>query len=666
MLSENRSFKIDIPVDQALLPETRTPDSLIAEKHSNLSTPRVPKSPAELRKAEEQSVLLRAVHLEAVQARAARETQRAEEAKARRLREEANTRERLQSRFGEVAKRDAIKGEEKRQAAVEKALVRAHRAEEARRLREALAAARSDKLMSASERVAESARRAAGFVEATAAKNAHFVKRALAVVAAHKEQQREAAQAASAKLADRIAAATERRNDALELSLPHSAMCRVEMAKTELARLEADRQHKKAELLRSIAAAAQRRESSLESRVDKARADLSRVQAAHDTKIMMAMQAEAELAESRRAIFAKLNAADVRAKEERSRRAAQDRPRLGSRKSSRLIEPLAFELPARGEGARVTQLPAAVVERLQIKTRSSHIKPMTDLATRKSLSAHARTDFALKDLKAVSAAVARLRERGAALAAAVEKRARRGASLAQNQIRLRAYVARRMNSRVNTAAVKRATAAAEKRKALARRALREAAASGRRAQRLLAASAGTGEADRTSMFFARRDVAEASRVARAQSHVLRSLVVAMRGSEILMHKAARAHMSSLPYGTPAKLTQAGGVQTKQRPPTPPEACAKVSISVDTGSDCRSTVAVTALRSETSPPATEPQMQRRIPEQDTTRKTADVSAPDVSFLSDAELRAMHALAQVAVSDDSWQMLSDRQSASTASF
>jgi hypothetical protein len=43
------------------------------------------------------------------------------------------------------------------------------------------------------------------------------------------------------------------------------------------------------------------RESNLESRVDNARADLSRVQAAHDTKIMMAVQAEAELAESRRA-----------------------------------------------------------------------------------------------------------------------------------------------------------------------------------------------------------------------------------------------------------------------------------------------------------------------------------------------------------------------------
>jgi hypothetical protein len=215
MLSEN-PFKIIVPIDQALLPETRTPDSLAAEKHSNLSTPRVTQSPFELRRAEEQSVLFRALHLEAVQARAARETQCAEEAKARRLRAETNSRERLQNRFSEVAQRDALKGEKERQVALEKALLRAERADGARHARHAMAAARSDKLASASERVEESARRAASIVQTTAAKNALLAKHALAVVAAHKEQQREQVEAAACRLATRIAAATDRRNDAIE------------------------------------------------------------------------------------------------------------------------------------------------------------------------------------------------------------------------------------------------------------------------------------------------------------------------------------------------------------------------------------------------------------------------------------------------------------------
>eukprot|EP00962_Isochrysis_galbana_P020531 scaffold6002_cov110-Isochrysis_galbana.AAC.8 len=539
------SFKIEIPVDEALLPESRTPDSLAAEKHSSLSTPRVPKSPSELRKAEELASLLRKCHVEAVQARAARENQRADEAKARRLRAAANSRQRLQARFDDVAKRDALQDEQKKAAAEAKALLRTHRAEEARHARLAMQSARIQKLESAAERVEESARRAANIVQATAAKNALLAKHALAVVVAHREQQREQVEAAACKLTTKVAAATERRNDAIEQAMPSSA--RMEMAKAELASLEMDRQLKKLELDRSIAAATQRRESNLKSRVEKARGDLWRVQAVHHAKAMMAVEAEEALAESRRAIFAKLNAADVRAKVHLSRKAS----------CSRVPEPLVFEVPAREVGARVAQLPAALVERLQAKARASRMISGTDLLTRKAVSAAARLSFALKGALSAAAAAKTREARAAALKAAVHERTRSGCARALHFTRARAAAAKHMNGRVAAASVRRATTMADKQKGLAKRALRNDAAGGRRAVRLLALSSNSDEATRHAMFLARRSTMDAEREGRGVSLRLRCLIASMKVSESLVNKSAHAHTFSLPYSQiRAKLTPA--------------------------------------------------------------------------------------------------------------
>eukprot|EP00967_Tisochrysis_lutea_P002655 scaffold3216_cov30-Tisochrysis_lutea.AAC.3 len=369
----------------------------------------------------------------------------------------------------------------------------------------------------------------------------------------------------------------------------------------------------------------------------------------------MALEAEAELAESRRAIFAKLNAADVRAKEERSRKASKDlRPGLGSRKASRVLDPLAFEIPVRDSGTEKTSLSSALVKRLKIKSRTSHIKPMTDLETRKALSADARVGFARKDLAATRDAIARRQERVAALAAKVDEQARRGASLAQNHVQLRAHTAKRMNARVGAASVRRATADSEKRKAVARRVLRAAAASGRRAQRLLSTSNNSLEANRTEMFLARRDVIDASRVTRAQSHVLRSLVVSMRGSELLMQKAARAHMSTLPYNRPAKLTQSGGIMIKKLA----ETGAETSGSSAGGSVSTTSNDVTAARF-----TTKPDLQQLIKAQNMA-KAAETASTDMSFISNDELRQIHALAKASIgSDEDWQVVSDRQSGSS---
>jgi len=108
------------------------------------------------------------------------------------------------------------------------------------------------------------------------------------------------AAATSTKLACKIAAATERRNDALEAVQPRAAMGRMEMAKAELARRETERRQKKHHLECSLAAAAERRDSCLGSVVEKARADLARVQAAHEAKALLAADAVEELARSRR------------------------------------------------------------------------------------------------------------------------------------------------------------------------------------------------------------------------------------------------------------------------------------------------------------------------------------------------------------------------------
>jgi len=72
------------------------------------------------------------------------------------------------------------------------------------------------------------------------------------------------------------------------------------MAKAEMAKQEMERHHKKNTLDRSLAAAAERRECCLGSVVEKARADLARVQSAHKAKARAAVEAVAELAMSRR------------------------------------------------------------------------------------------------------------------------------------------------------------------------------------------------------------------------------------------------------------------------------------------------------------------------------------------------------------------------------
>eukprot|EP00962_Isochrysis_galbana_P057193 scaffold29453_cov96-Isochrysis_galbana.AAC.6 len=96
-------------------------------------------------------------------------------------------------------------------------------------------------------------------------------------------------------------------------------------------------------------------------------------------------------------------------------------------------------------------------------------------------------------------------------------------------------------------------------KSLQRKELRLAVAAGQRAARLMAASEGPTGTSRVSIASVRRDMLDAMREAQAQALHLRALLAEAKHADVLMQRAARALMSSIPFGTPAKLTVAGDV-----------------------------------------------------------------------------------------------------------
>mmetsp|Transcript_22928 Transcript_22928/g.74259 ORF Transcript_22928/g.74259 Transcript_22928/m.74259 type:complete len:721 (-) Transcript_22928:402-2564(-) len=553
---------IEIPVEE-FFSEIRTPKDVAAGKRSALSTPRVSKSPEDLRKVEDDCARRYCLYIESVQARAARESQRAVEAKARRLRSEASARQRLESRFDAVAKRDTLKLEETRQKAEEKAQLRRERAREAKYTRKAIQAARDEKLAFASVRVENSARRAANAVQITAVKSALVAKRAVAVVAAQKQLQRDAALSLASSLTSRMTAAAERRNDLLELAQPRVALRRVEMARAQQAKDAVGRLEKKVELDRSIAAAIARRDGYIQFVVSKARVDLSRVQATVQAREVAEAQAATE---TRRAVFSKLNAADVRAKALLLRKA-----------STHPIRSVSFELPVRPTGQPMSRLPALLVSRLMTKSiktcpgASKGNKALQSAAERAARANAARVAFAIKNsLNAKLAATARATH-AAALKQRVVESSRRGTALAQHHLQCRARVAHGMNKRVAAAAVRRAATAAALRMLVARNSLCAVAAAGLRAERLLSISVNEDAVARRTMAAAKRADLDAKRSSAAVKSQLRCLVGSLRASELLAMKSLNARTYSLPY-----QAMRGALRPTQAAPTKPEPAAAVS------------------------------------------------------------------------------------------
>lgn len=211
-------------------------------------------------------------------------------------------------------------------------------------------------------------------------------------------------------------------------------------------------------------------------------------------------------------------------------------------------------------GLPAKPLQPAVALRLQSKSAAPRAtRPAAEVATRQARAAARRVAFAQMDLAASMAAVNLCSFRAAALKQEVEQRATAASARAAGALTRRARAAATAGGRVRAAAVRRATAAAAMKKSLQRKELRLAVAAGQRAARLMAASEGPTGTSRASIASVRRDMLDAMREAQAQALHLRALLAEAKHADVLMQRAARAHMSSIPFGTPAKLTVAGDV-----------------------------------------------------------------------------------------------------------
>lgn len=199
------------------------PSPLKASLRERLNaSPAKNRSPSDLAEAlakqSERSEKLRSAHIDAVKDRAARDAARVAEAQARKLRFAATEKERIERKMHAADNKVAAKkeaAEAKRQADVAKRTALAARFHEARK---AMDAAKAVAHAEALEREGCAASKHDKIIQAVQTKGAVAVKHAEAVVAALKETEREAADAAAARLNERLTAAEIRR----ELKAPTS------------------------------------------------------------------------------------------------------------------------------------------------------------------------------------------------------------------------------------------------------------------------------------------------------------------------------------------------------------------------------------------------------------------------------------------------------------
>lgn len=202
---------ITIPVHEEHGWTARSPPADELPVRARLAETQHHKSPTELRLAEERATLLRAAHLDAVKQRAARESSRAIEAHARRLRMEAAARQRAQSRLNEVERQSTNKTCTKR--AKQAAERRSQMSEAVLDAREAMSRACAQRGLAELARCHEAQAKREKTLQLTVDRSAYQVKHALAVAAAVKEKEREARKQAGEALTIRLNAAEVRRLD---------------------------------------------------------------------------------------------------------------------------------------------------------------------------------------------------------------------------------------------------------------------------------------------------------------------------------------------------------------------------------------------------------------------------------------------------------------------
>jgi len=552
------SLKIEIPIHDEEGWTFPSPSEMPVRARLEASATCSPTSPEKLEKlkrAEDYACLLRQAHLEGVQARAARESQRAKEAQARRLRLEATSRQRLQDRLDAVAQREARISTEKAKALSERVAKREMLQEAVKEAREARDQARQERAALELCRCAEASAKREKAIQATIDKNAYQVKHALAVRTALREIEREAASAAAAKTSAKLESADERRHNALHSPREEASERASERAK-QVALQQHERLIKTEERRRQLARAMERAEEKRHTMVAEvvAAASARNAQAA-DAALEAKKANEAEACSVKRRLFGKLNEAEVR----RS---------LGSRRAQSAGE--LIEVDVRPDP--LPSPPAGLVERLNGKARKEGDELAAELAARhvaaQTRAADARSQLAKKAtraLKRVGRAAARRSAARDAMVAKMQRRAEAAKHLVADARRAKLEFVHKTESRVKAAAVRRSSARASAMRALARAELKRRAAAGKRAAALLLVSRPT---HRVAAAAAKRASLALAREQRGAALAARASRATFARAAVLLRISSAAHLRAVPLTAAAKLTKNGGVLLKSQPATP--------------------------------------------------------------------------------------------------
>lgn len=484
------------------------------------------KSPEQLKKAEDYARLLRQAHVDAVAARARRENERAAEAKSRRLRNEANAKQRLQQRLNAVAERQAWLEHEKAQKEQEKAAQRnvlMAAVKDARAAqKEAIEHRHENKLERVASAVSSREQRLKDIIQ----RNAWVVKRALAIATAVKERERDTSAAKAEQLDLRLAAAAGRR----ELEQPRSPRTeeRLRASRWALATRALELECKRRTLEKAQESATEKREAQLSSVRQRASDRNAKISAVAEER----KSQEAAADGARRNLFEKLNSAVVK----RGLQRRQSAKKLGV---DGVIEIEVHSTP-------LPPAPAALVERLERKSmrkdseQSAHMDRHSDAARRRQAALASFKKSALRDLMRVREAAAKREACAAERAASLEGRNfRRMASVALAR-RARTASAMKMIGRVAEAELRRKAADAARKRAIARAVLKRNVAVGQRASILL--NLGRMHVKRSEAAATRRAANELSVALRGKVAARACEHAALRRAELIAAKVVRAHV----------------------------------------------------------------------------------------------------------------------------
>eukprot|EP00316_Scyphosphaera_apsteinii_P020009 CAMPEP_0119330208 /NCGR_PEP_ID=MMETSP1333-20130426/77745_1 /TAXON_ID=418940 /ORGANISM="Scyphosphaera apsteinii, Strain RCC1455" /LENGTH=632 /DNA_ID=CAMNT_0007339547 /DNA_START=36 /DNA_END=1934 /DNA_ORIENTATION=+ len=550
-------LKIEIPVHQEKGWTSKSPGNGaspggVRERLANRLNVSTPRTPEEQKKAEEHAQLLRQLHIEAVQARAARDNQRIAEAKARRLRMEATSRQRLEDRLDALASResrletDKIKLEQER---LKKREAMALAVKEARAEREK---ARQDRAMDDANRSLNAAVKRGKLIQAIVDKQAYAVKHALAAAAAVKELEREYLASASEKLTAKLDKAEERRLETPKSQAAARASERARQVTVCLNEMAVKTEEKRKALITAQNRATDRRNelmSSVSSRASSSNERATNVAAQLRTGRLD------EVCSARRHLFAKLNDAEVRRLAQRYQRSEES------------LEVITVEVHSNP----LPSPPAELVKRLDTAPRQfdelveALAKRHKAAALRAAASRSMKIKVAAKCTQNIAKATA---VRAAAEHAAMVKIERRHVAAKHNIVDARAAriaFSKKSYQRVKAAEVRRGAAFAVVKRSAAMAALKRERAHGKRAALLLATSTSGSRQPKQQKVKEWRLAADLALVKMGQHLCTRLAQADARRVKALLGKASKAHFGTIKRSTPAKLTQTGGVLINSEP-----------------------------------------------------------------------------------------------------